>query len=437
MKEKTRLQLTMLGCMYLGYGAMMVCRQMVTILSPALLADETLGLTKTNIGDFLAYGTIGALVGKLIWGPLGDKIGGRLTFLLGILLSAVLVAAFGLSPNVTAFTAFSFLLYCVKSSGWPGMTKLVGEWYHPQKYGRVWGILSTSSRASVVVGTLAFGWMLGFASWRTVAFTATVVSLLIGIVCYFFLQDKPADPEFLKADEESVDDAEKIAEAEKALENKLRHPLNETSLAQGLLAFAKSTRFWFVVVMLMGLTCLMAFLDFVPMYLMEVFQLSPSKAAMASSVFPIGSLVGLLASVAFYDKFSKKGLRRILTLTLCIATGCVLTLQFLPQLGLGPEKNFPIALGMILIFGIMTSPAYYIPMSIFSIEFGGPHSATLVCLIDAFGFAASASFGFIGGRLADSGGGWSSFMAMLIATSFITTVSVWLFMNAEYRASLK
>lgn len=413
----------------------MICRQMVTILSPALLADESLGLTKTNIGDFLAYGTIGALVGKLIWGPLGDRIGGRLTFLLGILLSALLVTAFGLSPNVTSFTAFSFLLYCTKSSGWPGMTKLVGEWYHPQKYGRVWGILSTSSRASVVLGTLAFGWLLGMTGWRTVAFTATGVSLAIFIGCYFFLQDKPSDPGFLAADEEKNEDAGRIEEAAQALKNKLNHPLNGTTLIQGLSAFAKSERFWFVVVMLMGLTCLMAFLDFVPIYLMEVFKLSPSKAAMASSVFPMGSLLGLVASVAFYDRFSKKGLRRALTIALCAATGCVLTLQFLPSFGLGPELNFPIALAMILLFGIMTSPAYYIPMSIFSIEFGGPHSASLVCLIDAFGFAASASFGFIGGRLADSQGGWNSFMTVLVGISIVTTIAVWLFMNAEIRAS--
>ena len=62
--QRFRTQIKILVSMYLGYGAMMVSRQMVTILSPALLADESLGLTKTNIGDFAAYGTLGALVGK-------------------------------------------------------------------------------------------------------------------------------------------------------------------------------------------------------------------------------------------------------------------------------------------------------------------------------------------------------------------------------------
>ncbi len=431
--DRFRLQVKILASMYIGYGAMMVSRQIVTILSPALLADASLGLTKTNIGDFLAYGTIGALVGKIIWGPLVDRIGGRLTIFIGISLTALLVAGFGLSANVMSFTVLSFLLYCTKSSGWPGMTKLVGHWYHPHKYGRVWGILSTSSRASVILGTLFFGWLLSQMSWRVVAFISTGVALLIAAVCQRTLKDKPEDPEFLNYETET----ENLEVVTSSNDERNDHPLQMFTLVQSLFVFAKSLRVWLVIVMLMLLTCLMAFLDFVPVYLMEVFKLTPSKASMASSVFPVGSLTGLLLSAAFYDRYSKKGLRRVLTIALAGATACVLLLRFLPNLNLNPEQNFLVALIMILSFGLMISPAYYIPMSIFSIEFGGPFSATLICLIDAFGFAASASFGFIGGRLADGAGGWASFMNMLILLSVIATASVWMFMHREYKASIK
>ena len=213
--------------MYIGYAAMMVCRQMVTILSPAMLADPTLDLTKTNIGDFFAYGTLGALVGKIIWGPLTDRIGGRTTFLLGIGLTAMLVTAFGMSANVMAFTAFSFLLYCTKSSGWPGMTKLVANWVHPNQYGRAWAILSTSSRASVVVATLFFGWLLGQMHWRSVAYISAGVAIVILIICYFFLSDKPKDPDFIEFDNKNTANAEKQKEAAQAMENLRNHPLKD------------------------------------------------------------------------------------------------------------------------------------------------------------------------------------------------------------------
>lgn len=435
MSKRAPQKLNIIVSMYLGYAAMMICRQMVTILSPALLADETLGLTKTNLGDFAAYGTLGALVGKLIWGPLADKIGGRFTFLIGIFLTALFIIAFGLSPNMLAFTGFSFLLYCAKSSGWPSMTKLVGEWYHPQHYGRAWSILATSSRLSVVLATLFFGWLLSFMHWRTVAFIAAAFAFIIFTGCYFYLKEKPEDPDFFKECETNTGNIELAKASKKALNNKYNHPLLGTDTIGGLVAFAKSPRVWLVVIMLMVLTCMMAFLDFVAVYLMESYQLTPSQAAMASTVFPVGSLTGLLASIAFYDRFSKRGIRTVLTIALTLSLFSVLTLQYLPLFNLNAELNYFVALGAIFLFAFSISPAYYLPMSIFSIEYGGPHSATLVCLIDAFGFAASAMFGFIGGRLADSEGGWSSFMNMLILISAIGIISVWAFMHSEYSAA--
>jgi cyanate permease len=111
--------------------------------------------------------------------------------------------------------------------------------------------------------------------------------------------------------------------------------------------------------------------------------------------------------------------------------------EYLPLFNLSNELNYLIALAAIFFFAFSISPAYYLPMSIFSIEYGGRHSATLVCLIDAFGFAASATFAFIGGRLADSAGGWSSFMNMLIIISTIGIISVWGFMHSEYKAAKK
>jgi MFS transporter, OPA family, sugar phosphate sensor protein UhpC len=431
-----RQQIKILGAMYMGYGAMMVCRQMVTIFSASIISDPTLSITNSDIGDFLGYGTLGAMAGKFVWGPLADRIGGRATFLLGVFLSAGLLVAFSFSANISSFIFFSFLLYAVKSAGWPGMTKLVGEWYHPKNHGRVWSILSTSSRASVVLGMLFFGWLLNFMNWRWVAAVAAVVTVVIGVACYFTVQEKPSDPEF--PEDDNVDgNPEKAAEMKQALENKRHHPLNGLSLGGALFAFGKSLRCWLVVIMLMTLAVLMAVLDFLPMYLQQVYGLSDANATMASSAFPLGSLGGLIASVFFYDHFSRRGLRKALTVMLALATAGVLTLKLLPELELSDQMNFLVALVTIFGIGFMIAPAYYIPMSIFSIDFGGPFAATLVCLIDACSFGASATFNFVGGRLSEGEGGWDAVMMVMITVAVVATLSVWGFMHAEYRAALR
>jgi OPA family sugar phosphate sensor protein UhpC-like MFS transporter len=120
---------------------------------------------------------------------------------------------------------------------------------------------------------------------------------------------------------------------------------------------------------------------------------------------------------------------------LALATVCVLVLQGLPELGLDAQTNFLVAMVMIFGIGFMISPSYYIPMSIFSIEFGVPFSATLVCLIDAFSFAANATFNFVGGLHSEGEDAWNAVMYVILAVAAIATLSVWGFTNAEYRAS--
>ncbi|WP_371378996.1 MFS transporter [Thalassotalea aquiviva] len=412
-------QWKLLIAMYLGYGAMMICRQMLTIVSPALLADPSLGLSKTDIGDFAAFGTLGALVGKIVWGPLADKIGGRKTFLLGISLSACAVVAFGLSRNVFAFIFFAVLLYGFKSSGWPGLTKLIGQWYQPNQYGRVWSILSTSSRLSVVVGTLFFGFLLSVMSWQYVLFSAAVFAFGVYVFCHYFIIDSHDNPSSV------LDLTPNLSTHSQS------HALKGTTTLQALWYFGKSIRVYLVVVMLMLLTCLMAFLDFVSVYLMEVYLLTPSQAAMVSTVFPTGSLLGLVVSALCYDKLTAKGKTWFFSMSIMLSLLCLLSLKYLPLIELNPSTQYIMALACIGVFAFCIAPAYYLPMSIFSIEFGGPHSATLVCLIDAFGFAASAAFGFAGGRLADSTYGWDGFVNMLIVLCAITLLVVWAFMQKE------
>ena len=415
-------QWVILCCMYGGYGAMMISRQMVTILSPALLLDESLGFNVQNIGDILAFGTIGAMIGKMVWGPLGDKIGGRLTFLIGISLSALLVAVFGISYSHLVFTVVAALLYGVKSAGWPGMTKLVGNWYKPSQYGTIWSILSTSSRASVVAGTLVFGWLLSQFEWRTVAFLSAGFSLLVYGVCRFYLRERPAQSDF--AEQTLAED--EIPES---------HFLDGTSLTQALFLMMQSMRFWSVIVMLMALTCAMAFLDFLPAFLLEVHQLRASDASMASSAMPLGSLLGLVGSIFFYDRLSKNALRMVLPAMLVVSIGCIFAIKNLAMLGVPQEWTLSVVIALVILFGIMISPAYYIPMSIFSIEYGGSHSSTLVCLIDMCGFAASATFGFVLGRVITGSGGWPAFMDTLMITAAVAAVSTFVFMRGEAKAA--
>lgn len=55
----------------------MLCRNAIGALSPAMSEDPEIMLTASQLGEILAWGAVGSIVGKLFSGVVADLIGGR------------------------------------------------------------------------------------------------------------------------------------------------------------------------------------------------------------------------------------------------------------------------------------------------------------------------------------------------------------------------
>ena len=106
-----------LGCMYIGYAALYMCRKTVVISGPAMLDDPMLGLTKTAWGAILGWGTAGTVAGKLINGVLADRFGGRRVFILSLSLCMLATTVFGTMSGVLFFSIAYFVALFGKSAG--------------------------------------------------------------------------------------------------------------------------------------------------------------------------------------------------------------------------------------------------------------------------------------------------------------------------------
>ncbi len=87
----------------------------------------------------------------------------------------------------------------------------------------------------------------------------------------------------------------------------------------------------------------------------------------------------------------------------------------------------------IFVFGFSISPAYYIPMSVFSIAFGGKHSGFLIALIDVFGYAGAFVFNFFGGSIAQHYG-WPVFLGLLLTVAVLALVTLTVFLHLEHKS---
>lgn len=402
--KRLRWELLVLGNMYLGYMAFILCRTAVYVASPAMVEDPALGMTKTMFGAVLGWGTAGMVVGKLLSGVVADRFGGRRVFLGALSITAAAAGAFGLAGGFPLFCFLNFTMLLAASAGWPAMSKLIAAWYEPDRYGKVWGVISTSSRLSSVLSTILLGKLLARMRWPGIFLAAAAAAGAVAVLVLAFLKGEPSDAGLPPPSSAAAGPAR-------------AHPLDQAGLKEALLHFARSGRFWLMCVSIMATTVLMEVIGFLPLYLKETLAISPARAATASSVFPAGCFAALLAGGYAYDRVSRRGRAALLGGMLVLAGACLAVLFAMGRVPPSPGTAFAATAATLFLYGLSVAPAYYLPMSVFSIEFGGKHCGVLIGLIDAAGYAAAMLFQFSGGAIIDRPGGWQNMLLLLLAVS--------------------
>ena len=427
---RTRIQweVIIVACMYTGYIGFMLCKSTVSLSAPAM--KEDLGLTTGDFGTIFAWGNGGALCGKLLTGVLADRLGGRRVFVLALAMTTAATVAFGAASRRSVFMGLNFLIQFTKSAAWPSLAHLIKSWFAVRKYGRVWGIISTSSRFSALISALFLAVLLLVLPWRWGFFVVGVVVALIVILLLLFLKGNPIDVGLKSPKEVKQDEADNVTNTTNE-----SHPLDHETLFGALGVFAGSGRIWLICLSVMCLTVLMEFLSFIPLYLEETFNLPGAQAAGYSAAFPAGSFLSMLVGGFVYDKLTKRAVMCVLCGLLGVAQVCVGFLLFLPSLSVDSGTSIVLAIVAIFVLGMAISPAYYLPMSVFSIQFGGKHCGVLIGLIDACGYGAAIVFDVVGGTVAEQSG-WQSFLVILAVVSVLTLVVTTWFLFVDCQVSV-
>lgn len=400
--------------MYLGYTCFMICRNTAIVASPEMIADPALSLDEERYGQLMAYHSAGGVLGKLTTGFAVDRWGGRAIFLLMLGLTAATTAGFALVSRFGALAGFNLLGQAAKSGGWPAMAALIRDWYPSHKHGRVWGVISTSSRVGVMTATLFLGYLLGQGvAWRSLFWVSAGLASAMLILGLLVLKSGPEAVGLPPVDSE-LPEGEANPEQPQAV-----HRLQGTPFAAALPVFATSPRVWLICGTMVFTTMLMDFLTFVPLYFSQTLSLDSGAAGQAATAFPLGMFLAVLGAGFLYDKLGRW--QRIWAIGGLLASGLVslVVMYTLLDAGLSAQSTYLLCLAAVFWLGVAVAPAYYLPMSIFSISFGGPFCGFLICLFDMFGYGGAVLFNYYGGTVIKSYG-WSGF---LLGLGLVTTVS--------------
>jgi ACS family tartrate transporter-like MFS transporter len=133
----------------------------------------------------------------------------------------------GFVHNATEFYAARFLLGAAESSFFPGIIVYLTHWFCARDRGRAIACLYAANPAAALIGSPLAGWLIGvhwqsLAGWRWLFILEGIPAVVVGIITYFYMTDRPAQAAWLPHDER--DWLVKELQQELRAKNKIRTP---------------------------------------------------------------------------------------------------------------------------------------------------------------------------------------------------------------------
>ena len=172
-------------------GMALLDSTIVNIALPAIDRDldaGTAGLTWTVNSYTL---TLSALI--LLGGSLGDRLGRRRIFVVGVIWFAVASLLCGIAPNIGLLVAARGLQGIGGALLTPGSLAILQASFRPEDRSRAIGIWSGFGATAAVIGPLLGGWLLDIASWRWVFLVNLPVAGLVLLLARHIPETRDAD----------------------------------------------------------------------------------------------------------------------------------------------------------------------------------------------------------------------------------------------------
>ena len=376
-----------LGTLIAAYIGIYLCRKNLSVAVPAL--QKAWSLNKEQVGIIGSVSTVTYAVGKFLFGPITDRIGGRASLIASMILVALLGMAGGFAPSLAILTlVYSANRFC-GSASWGAMLKQVPEWFEPAKLPFTCGLLSLSYVFGGAVAVSFAGLVAWFShdSWPAVLACPSAVLALLAAWCWLVLPRQSGTRDANKKSDPK-DGFRFSRYLELMTERKF---LVVVALSFTLTLLRETFNFWTV--------------DFIRTEGGE--QVSSSVAAFMSTPFDLCGAVGIVLMGWIFGRLSPSARQRLLVIVLVILAGLLAALPTLFHFGL-----WVLASGVGLI-GFLVYGPYSLLGGVLSVEVRGKEfAATVSGLVDGTGYIAGFLSGMFFGRLLMMGGYQRGFEAM-------------------------
>src|SRR5215472_12566464 len=121
----------------------------------------------------------------LVGGSLGDSLGRRRIFALGIALFTAASIVCGLAPNVTVLIIARAIQGIGGALLVPGSLAIISASFDSEERGRAIGTWSGFTAITAVIGPVLGGWLVQYASWRWVFFLNAPLAAIVLVILFW------------------------------------------------------------------------------------------------------------------------------------------------------------------------------------------------------------------------------------------------------------
>ncbi len=279
--------------------------------SPDDVAKKAKDLMATiTICFMIAYGASQLLSGKLY-----DKIGTRKGFVVSVLLWGIADAMTSLAKGLTSLSGFRMMLGLGEAGPWPGATKSNAEWFPVKERALAQGLFGAAASLGSVLAPIIIGMLYLSFGWR-VTFVIVGSLGILWLIPWLIINKKgPKEHKWITEEEK-----------EYILSGQPETKLNcDTKKSWGQLLSNKKNysvilgRFFLDPIWWM-------FVTWLPIYLVEVFNLDIKQVAFSAWVPYAGAAVGSIAGGIMSSRLIKNGRSVNFSRKAAIVTGACITL---------------------------------------------------------------------------------------------------------------
>ncbi|CAN9501174.1 unnamed protein product [Ophioblennius macclurei] len=372
-------------------------------------------------------------IGMFFSGIFGERLSLRYYLSFGMVMSGLFTSLFGLGFywNIHSLGYYAFVQIMnglMQTTGWPAVVACVGNWFGKGKRGFIMGVWNSHTSVGNILGSLIAGAFVS-SSWGLSFIVPGIIIACTGVLCFFFLVEKPEDvncttpqhhsePENRETEPLLQNSSSSEAVINGAVSSEPQEVVVERSEAIsfcGALSIPGVVEF--SLCLLFAKLVSYTFLYWLPLYISNVAHFDAKEAGDMSTLFDVGGILGGVLAGVISDYTGGRA-----------TTCCVMLIFAAPMLFLYNyigQRSLGTTIGMLLVCGGLVNGPYALITTAVSADLGTHESlrgnsralSTVTAIIDGTGSIGAALGPLLAGLISPTG--WNNVFYMLISADIL------------------